>query len=128
MFTVAESLAQREQFKVDPFNKGFSFASDQKLNLNQLRLCFQVTLLPAKNQEIWIKPVVSDVIYNSIAKRNLIIRDLSDDCASVLGHKKIIILCEKLNLKIRSDIVICFSYQDKSKYSKQTHVTHVLIN
>ena len=114
MFTVAESLAQRKEFKVDPFNQGFSYASDQRLNLNQLRLCFQVALLPAKNQEFWIKPVVSDIIYNSTSKRDLIIRDLSENCASVLGHKKIIILCEKL--KSRSDIVICFSYQDKSKY------------
>ena len=99
---------------MDPFNQGFSHASDQRLKLNQLRLCFQVILTPAQKPKIPIDPVVSDIIFNSTSNRDLKIWDYSDNCASVFGRKKIILLCEKLNSKY--DIEICFSYQDKSKY------------
>ena len=116
LFTVPKSLKQRKDIGVDPFQKGFSHASDTKFwrdQLNQLRLCFQVILTPAQKPKIPIDPVVSDIIFNSICNRDLKILDYSDNCASVFGRKKIILLCERLSSK--DDIEIHFSYQDKCK-------------
>ena len=117
LFTVPKSLKQRKDIGVDPFQKGFSHASDTKFwrdQLNQLRLCFQVFLKPPKKPLIPIyPPIVSDIIFNATFNRDLNICHFSDNCAPVLGHKKIILLCERLSSK--DDIEIHFSYQDKCK-------------
>merc|ERR1719410_2304562 len=39
---VHQSLSNRQQIKVDPFRQGFSHADNSALDLNAIRLCFQV--------------------------------------------------------------------------------------
>jgi len=40
----ADSLAKRQEIKVDPFKQGFAHMSTANVNLNSIRLCFQVFL------------------------------------------------------------------------------------
>jgi Rel/ankyrin family protein len=45
---IAEALQQRKEIRVDPFRQGFDHAnSPQTIDLNAVRLCFQVRY-PAK--------------------------------------------------------------------------------
>jgi hypothetical protein len=46
----AEALQQRKEIRVDPFRQGFDHAnSPQTIDLNAVRLCFQVRYQKAKN-------------------------------------------------------------------------------
>ena len=112
MFTAAESLKQREEIRVDPFKQGFAHASSGQYNLNQVRLCFQV-FLRQPNGLLPVDPVVSNVIYDAKAHKDLNIVNYSDNCAPIEGGKKILLFCEKIS---RDDIEIRFSYTDKSKH------------
>lgn len=52
-----------------------------------------------------LKPIVSDPIYDKKSKTDLIVVDISDNSSSVIGGKKIILLCEKV---LRDDIAVRF--------------------
>jgi len=110
----AASLKTREEIRVDPFKQGFAHASSGQYNLNQVRLCFQV-FLRQPNGLTPVDPVVSDVIYDAKAHKDLNIVNYSDNCAPIEGGKKILLFCEKIS---RDDIEIRFSYTDKNGQSQ----------
>lgn len=105
---IQKSLTVRKEIRVDPFRQGFKhIESPQSIDLNAVRLCFQVFLegkTPGKYTEI-LDPVVSQPVYDAKAKRELQIMDISDTTSPVQGGKKIIILCEKVS---KEDIKVRF--------------------
>ncbi|KAK8389543.1 hypothetical protein O3P69_008922 [Scylla paramamosain] len=105
---VEDALKLREEIRVDPFQTGFSHRSQpQSIDLNALRLCFQVFLEgPEKGKFTFpLKPVVSHAIYDKKATSDLIICKLSDCTSSVAGGKEIILLCDKVT---KEDIHVRF--------------------
>ncbi|XP_050704582.1 transcription factor p65-like isoform X2 [Eriocheir sinensis] len=109
---VDDALKLREEIRVDPFQTGFSHRSQtQSIDLNALRLCFQVFLEgPEKGKFTFpLKAVVSHPIYDKKATSDLIICKLSDCTSSVAGGKEIILLCDKVT---KEDIQVRF-YEEK---------------
>jgi len=50
---IAEALQQRKEIRVDPFRQGFDHAnSPQTIDLNAVRLCFQVPSLKGQSHEL----------------------------------------------------------------------------
>merc|ERR1712038_2077797 len=106
---IGEALKQREQIRVDPFRQGFDHMnSPQAVDLNAVRLCFQV-FLENSNQPgkytVPLQPVCSKPIFDAKAKKTLQIMDISESSAPAEGGKKIIILCERV---ARDDIKVRF--------------------
>ncbi|XP_068249169.1 uncharacterized protein [Palaemon carinicauda] len=105
---VEEALKQREDIRVDPFQTGFSHRNQpQSIDLNSLRLCFQVFLEGSEKEKFTypLKAIVSDPIYDKKAACDLIICKLSDCTSSVAGGKEIILLCDKVT---KEDIQVRF--------------------
>ena len=104
-----ESLRDRQKIKVDPYKTGFDHLQSS-VNLNAIRLCFQVFLtLPGLAQPIVVPPVVSNVIRDRKAHGDLCIVNYSDNWSPVEGGKKIMLFCEKVS---RDDIEVHFTYTD----------------
>merc|ERR1719188_877726 len=82
--------------------------STQAVDLNAVRLCFQVFLenptSPGK-YTVPLPPVCSKPIFDAKAKKTLQIMDISETSAPAEGGKKIIILCERV---ARDDIKVRF--------------------
>lgn len=104
------SLAQREKIQVDPFKQGFMHAN-MAINLNAIRLCFQVFLKTQECGLVPLAPVVSNVIQDKKAHSDLQIVDYSDDSSPVQGGKKILIFCEKVD---KNDVEVHFTLYTKS--------------
>merc|ERR1711971_1310458 len=106
---VADALKQREQIRVDPFRQGFDHMnSPQAVDLNAVRLCFQVFLENSNSPgkyTVPLPPIYSKPIFDAKAKKTLQIMDISETCAPAEGGKKIIILCERV---ARDDIKVRF--------------------
>nr|CAH7716405.1 unnamed protein product [Callosobruchus chinensis] len=105
---IAQALDQRQRLQVDPFKTGYSHRDQPtSIDLNSVRLCFQV-FLPDENNKYntALKPVVSEPIYDKKAMSDLSITKLSH-CNSYVdgGRKHIILLCEKV---AKDDIQIRF--------------------
>lgn len=66
---IEESLKLRESIKVDPFRTGFSHRSHATIDLNVVRLCFQVFIEGNEKEKfnVPLQPVVSDPIYDKKA-------------------------------------------------------------
>lgn len=108
---VRDALAQREALQVDPFGTGFSHSSEPiKINLNALRLCFQV-FIPDSNGKLCVPlpPVISTPINKTAS--DLTITKLSHCSAPVTGGQEIILLCNEVN---KDDIQIIF-YEEIDK-------------
>lgn len=121
-----EALRIREQRNIDPFRSnlsiafaaikccfsfrnyllpffvadGFGHADDPKsININAVRLCFHVSIVdPCNGTRVWLAPVVSEPIIDKKSCRDLEIVELSDYESPAFGAKKIIMLCEKVNM------------------------------
>lgn len=104
------SLAQREKIQVDPFKQGFMHAN-MAINLNAIRLCFQVFLKTQECGLVPLAPVVSNVIQDKKAHSDLQIVDYSDDSSPVQGGKKVLIFCEKVD---KNDVEVHFTLYTKS--------------
>merc|ERR1711899_662459 len=106
---IAEALKLRQEIRVDPFRQGFShIESPNSIDLNAVKLCFQVFLENPKNPgkfTVILPPVCSKPIYDAKAKKELQIMDMSDNSAPSDGGKKVIILCEKVS---KEDIKVRF--------------------
>jgi len=106
---IAEALKLRQEIRVDPFRQGFShIESPNSIDLNAVKLCFQVFLENPKNPgkfTVILPPVCSKPIYDAKAKKELQIMDMSDNSAPSEGGKKVIILCEKVS---KEDIKVRF--------------------
>jgi len=103
------SLARREQIQVDPFKQGFRH-KNASINLNCIRLCFQV-FLKTDDGLFPLAPVVSNVIRDKKSHSDLQIVDYSDDSCPVQGGKKIVLLCEKV---CKDDIEVHFTLYTKA--------------
>lgn len=72
------------------------------INLNALRLCFQVFLEnmddPNRPFNVALNPVVSKPIFDKKVNTDLVITKLSHVSCSVLGGTEIILLCEKVRV------------------------------
>lgn len=94
---IEQSLKERKKRNVDPFKCGFQ---SQNINLNALRLCYQVFLEnvedPKRPFNIALTPVVSAAIIDKKANTDLVICKLSHVSGSVLGGLEAILLCEKV--------------------------------
>lgn len=100
-FNVYTPLTVLNEFCFNEFAEGFSHASQaSSIDLNAVRLCFQVFLKGPDRQHIPIEPVVSDPIYDKKAMSDLVICKLSKPSSSVVGGEEIILLCEKVNLNL----------------------------
>lgn len=110
---MSNSLMQRKTIKVDPFKQGFQhMTSKTDLNLNSIRLCFQVFLRRngeegTKDQEL--PPVLSNVINDKRTHEVLKIFDISDNSGPVEGGKRIVIFTSKV---VKEDIEIHFAVKD----------------
>lgn len=109
---VDKSLTQRQSIRVDPFNLGFQHKnSPMKIDLNAVRLCFQVFIIGQKGTFTKkLEPVLSTPVYDAKAKKDLQIIEISDDNSSVNGGRKIVILCEKV---AKEDIQVNFFEEDE---------------
>merc|ERR1712223_1938093 len=109
---IEESLKLRQQIRVDPFQTGFAHKDNnlQSIDLNCLRLCFQVFLEGNEKGAFTfaLKPIVSDPIFDKKAKNELIICRMTECSASVAGGKEILLFCEKVT---KDDIEVRF-YQE----------------
>ncbi|CAH1985684.1 unnamed protein product [Acanthoscelides obtectus] len=105
---IAQALDQRQRLQVDPFKTGYSHKDQPtSIDLNSVRLCFQV-FLPDENNKFntALKPVVSEPIYDKKAMSDLCITKLSN-CNTYVdgGRKHMILLCEKV---AKDDIQVRF--------------------
>ena len=94
---IEAALTERESMGVDPFGTGFGHKKDQRgLELNKIRLAFQVFLLPQGQggPTILVKDVaVSEIISDSKACGDLKIVDCSHNSSPFIG--KLILWHEK---------------------------------
>jgi hypothetical protein len=77
------------------------------INLNAVRLCFQVILKTKKdnrNVSVSLKPIVTNIIFDIKANAFLKIHKISHFSSPVDGGGiKMILLCDKVTLKIYSN-------------------------
>ena len=73
---VENSLNERKENKVDPFQQGF-YHTKSTIDLNEVRICFQAFLQDSVTGKItnMLTPVCSNPIYNTHAKHELQILD-----------------------------------------------------
>ncbi|XP_046636306.1 embryonic polarity protein dorsal-like isoform X2 [Daphnia pulicaria] len=109
---IEEALKLREEIRVDPFHTGFAHKNQpQSIDLNAVRLCFQVFLEGQKGKfSLALKPVVSEAIYDKKAMCELTICKLSDCTSPVNGGKEIILLCDKVT---KDDIQVVFYHEEE---------------
>ena len=69
---VKDSLMQREKIRVDPFRQKFDHATKGQIDLNAIRLCFQVFLTDRQPAGI-LAPIVSEPIFDRKAHGDLAI-------------------------------------------------------
>lgn len=126
---IEDALRKREEIKVDPFKSkmgdrrrsvfyiemcffllclaaGFNHRNQpSSIDLNAVRLCFQVFISTPGNNLVAIQPVVSEPIFDKKAMSELVICKMSDCSSSVAGGRDIILLCEKV---AKEDIAVRF--------------------
>lgn len=106
---IEENLKKREKIRVDPFGTGYP-SSSGNIDLNAVRLCFQV-FLPDANRKFTriVDPVFSNTIIDKKSVHDLVICRLSTHSGSVGGGDEVFLLCEKIN---KDDIKVYF-YQEQ---------------
>jgi len=117
---IPKSLARYKELRIDPFNQGFEHMNAKTcstiMDLNSLRLCFQVLIPPSPDaslDEYLPGPcTVSDVIKDSRVHESLKIVDISDNVAPTTGGKKIIMLTGRVN---HNDIEVHFNFEHNEK-------------
>ena len=106
---IAQSLAQRKELGINPFNQGFDTMKSKtdiaSIELNQIRLCFQV-FIPGGDQSQYVAgPIaVSNVIKDKRIQEDLSIINISENSATVNGGKKILLFTSKIskdNIQVR---------------------------
>ncbi|XP_068632579.1 embryonic polarity protein dorsal-like [Battus philenor] len=94
---VKEMLKARKSLRVDPFNNGFSYGHLKNIDLNAVRLCFQVVILDENRKPSFaLPPVVSKVIRDKKTVHELSIVRISHVTGSALGGTSMILLCKKV--------------------------------
>lgn len=102
---VEGNLKQRQDINVDPFQTGFKHKA-QNIDLNVVRLCFQV-FLPDEHGKITriVPPVVSQAIHDKKALNDLVICRVDRTSGKPKGGDEVFLLCEKIN---RDDVRVRF--------------------
>lgn len=105
---IEESLRARQMKRIDPTRGQFDHISrPQHIDLQSVRLCFQVLMLSGENERIRtplgyaISNPIMDKRSNALPK----ITEVSSSMSSVMGDERIILLCDKVK---REDISIVF--------------------
>ncbi|CAH0692665.1 unnamed protein product [Chilo suppressalis] len=108
---ITEALRVRQEMRVNPFKTGYGHKSQpQSIDLNAVRLCFQVFLTDESYKvQRALQPVVSDVVYDKKAMSELLIVRSSHCSGPVRGGTTVILLCEKVT---REDTEIWFFHED----------------
>lgn len=106
---VEGNLKMRQDINVDPYQTGFKHKS-QNIDLNVVRLCFQV-FLPDDQGKITriVPPVVSHPIHDKKALNDLVICRVDRTSGKPRGGDEVFLLCEKIN---RDDIRVRF-YEER---------------
>ncbi|XP_067612787.1 embryonic polarity protein dorsal-like isoform X2 [Eurosta solidaginis] len=108
---IEEALKLREEIRVDPYKTGFAHRTKvASIDLNALRLCFQVFIEDVKGRfTIPLAPVVSEPILNRNSAAELTITEMCSS-GTVLGNTQIMLLCEKV---FKDDIAVRF-YEEQN--------------
>ncbi|GFQ85823.1 embryonic polarity protein dorsal [Trichonephila clavata] len=108
---IEKSLKVREAHKLDPFGTGFNHPGS--IDLNVLRLCFQVFIRgPDNSFSMPLQAIVSEPIYDKKAMSDLTIMKLSHYSAPVTGGTEVILLCDRV---AKEDIQIWFYEEQGSR-------------
>ncbi|CAG9785863.1 unnamed protein product [Diatraea saccharalis] len=106
---IADALRVRQELRVNPF-KNSHRSQPQSIDLNAVRLCFQVFLTDDTYKvQCALQPIVSDVVYDKKAMSDLLIVRSSHCSGPVRGGTTVILLCEKVT---REDTEIWFFLDD----------------
>ena len=108
---IPQSLAKRQELGIDPFNQGFDTMKSKtdiaSIELNQIRLCFQVFIPGDQKSQYVAGPIaVSNVIKDKRIHEDLSIINISENSATVNGGKKILLFTSKI---CKDDIQVRFS-------------------
>ncbi|KAL8566803.1 hypothetical protein ACOMHN_052201 [Nucella lapillus] len=106
------ALVLRKEINVDPYQTGFEHASSN-IDLNMVRLCFQV-FLPDTNGKVTrvVPPVVSEPIQDKKAQNDLVICRVDKTSGKARGGDEVFLLCEKVG---KDDIKVRFYEEDKEE-------------
>ncbi|EDS30730.1 embryonic polarity dorsal [Culex quinquefasciatus] len=106
---VDAELRKKEMRYANPFNglqEQLPTGNSSTINLNEIRLCFQLHIESYPGQFIPVSyPVLSTIIYDKKSNPDLIICSMSDCTGPASGGKQIILLTEKVN---KDDIQVRF--------------------
>ncbi|OQR68950.1 embryonic polarity protein dorsal-like, partial [Tropilaelaps mercedesae] len=112
---VMGSLDERFKLRIDPFKTNYEHrARPGDIDLNAVRLCFQVFIEPERGCGRFsraLKPVVSDVIFDRKAMSDLQITKLSHSLAPLHGGLEMVVLCDKVS---KDDIEVYFYQEDSA--------------
>ncbi|XP_022665229.1 proto-oncogene c-Rel-like isoform X2 [Varroa jacobsoni] len=112
---VLGSLDERAKLRIDPFKTNYEHrARPGDIDLNAVRLCFQVFIEPERGCGRFnrpLAPVVSDVIFDRKAMSDLQITKLSHILAPLRGGLEMIVLCDKVS---KDDIEVYFYQEDSA--------------
>ena len=108
---IPQSLAKRQELGIDPFGQGFDTMKSKtdiaSIELNQIRLCFQVFIPGDQKSQYVAGPIaVSNVIKDKRIHDELSIINISENSATVNGGKKILLFTSKI---CKDDIQVRFS-------------------
>ncbi|XP_045534738.1 embryonic polarity protein dorsal isoform X3 [Papilio machaon] len=124
---VDAALRTREELRVDPFKTGFSHrAQPQSIDLNAVRLCFQVFVTGERGKvRLALAPVVSDVIYDKKAMSDLHIARVSHCTGPAGGRMTMILLCEKVT---GQDTAVVFFEKENEEVVWEAAATNVHVH
>ena len=105
---IPQSLAKRQELSIDPFGQGYDTMTSKTdmaaIELNQIRLCFQV-FIPGDQDQYVARPIaVSNLIKDKRVNEDLSIINISKNSAPVNGGKKILLFTSKIckdNIQVR---------------------------
>lgn len=113
---IPQSLAKRQELSIDPFGQGFDTMKSKtdiaSIELNQIRLCFQVFIPGDQSQYVAGPIAVSNVIKDKRIHEDLSIINISENYATVNGGKKILLFTSKI---CKDDIQVRFSCNYNNK-------------
>lgn len=107
---VEDALKLRREINVDPYQTGFDHASSN-IDLNVVRLCFQVFLPDSSGKVTRVVPPVASVpIHDKKALNDLIICRVDRSSGKAKGGDEVFLLCEKVG---KDDIKVRF-YEEEN--------------
>lgn len=109
---VDDALKLRREINVDPYQTGFDHAASN-IDLNVVRLCFQVFLPDANGKVTRVVPPVSSLpIHDKKALNDLIICRVDRSSGKARGGDEVFLLCEKVG---KDDIKVRFFEEENGE-------------